>query len=408
MDESSCLLQALHSSLPGGCKVIRTNSYLGDPSSQGLLDVKVEIKEQISNTRECIWKCMTAAGKSMHWPGIVCSALSGCALFITPVTVDIPDIARAANTRSYWQRGSNESGGDSTKAQAKLRVVSLGLFMKWFAGDPDFLSQYALVAFDEFDEAKYGNVAFSTVLVKVRARLAELNIKLALLSATVPPGLVDATGIAVFDYSKRKFPLTTLDVEIDDSMDAFDVITDIGRNLLGRGHTSICFFPGEGEISNACERGGKEFYPFHAKLTEQQIDAARKGTSWPRCVCSSSKGEKGTTIPDIDVALCAGVARVQRDVNGFLEHLDVAVDDARCFQRMSRAGRTHAGVGLRILRTDLPNVWPTVANMMEARVLGLTDQMRSSPFFLCKDIPSCVDAEALTRLAHFKSQDTQG
>lgn len=183
---------------------------------------------------------------------------------------------------------SLESGGNTNKSRANLHVVSLALFLKWFATDPCVLSQYALLAFGELDEAKYGNVSFSTVLMQVRERSAELNIKLALLSATVPFGLSETGNIAVFQYSLRRFPLTTLHVEIEHCMNSCDVITEIGKNLLGLGHTSILFFSGESAITTACESGGKEFFSFHAKLTDAQIEAARRGASSPRCVCSSN------------------------------------------------------------------------------------------------------------------------
>ena len=78
--------------------MLNTKEYPGDPSNQGLLDVKEDIKNKLMSTRECIWECMTASGKSMHWPGIACSVVTGCICFITPVSVDIPDIATAAET----------------------------------------------------------------------------------------------------------------------------------------------------------------------------------------------------------------------------------------------------------------------------------------------------------------------
>ena len=353
MKDSSQLLQALHTSLPSSCKVRSTKEYRGNAASRGLLDVKDEIIAKLLSTRECIWECMTAAGKSKYWPGIACSAVRGCILFVSPISVDIPDIAWEANTASYWQRGGGDFGGSSTKTGAKLHVISLGLFLKWFAQDPELLGNYSLIAFDEFDEAKYGNASFSTVLVQVRQRAADLGIKLALLSATVPLGL---ENMPRFEYHERRYPLTVLEVEIENGADSFQVVTNIGANLLKLGHTSILFFPGEAEINTACENGGKDFIPFHAKLSEEQIETTRQPASSARCLCSSTLGEKGTTIPDIDFALCAGVARTQRDTNGVSEYMDNEVDEARAFQRMSRAGRTKAGVGLRIVRSDLPKV----------------------------------------------------
>ena len=169
-----------------------------------------------------------------------------------------------------------------------------------------------------------------------------------------------------------------------------------------RGHTSLLFFPGEAEIIKSCQLGGDNFVPLHAKLEDSKIAAARAATAFPRCICASSLGEKGTTIPDVTFALDAGVARVESDRNGIHKTIDVEVDDARAFQRMSRAGRTRPGVGVRI-RRSLPAIAPTVSNLMEACILGWGSNVEKSAAFLCDNIPAGLESEARARLQQFPS-----
>lgn len=116
----------------------------------------------------------------------------------------------------------------------------------------------------------------------------------------------------------------------------------------------LVFLPGKGEIQAALQalsgRAGVELIELHGGLTLEEQNRAWKRAERGRrkVILSTNVAETSITVPGVGVVIDSGLVRRTRYHNGrgFLTLLPVALDSAE--QRAGRAGRTSAGVCLRL------------------------------------------------------------
>ena len=92
-----------------------------------------------------------------------------------------------------------------------------------------------------------------------------------------------------------------------------------------------------------------------------------------------------------------GIGRQENTRVGVSDYEDFDLEESKIHQRPSRVGRTHPGFAVKV-RADsehrLPPRQVSVGNVMEALVLGLTEEMHADAAFFCQSIRDDVWSEA--------------
>jgi ATP-dependent helicase HrpB len=284
--------------------------------------------------------------------------------------------ARAAATRMAWARGEvpgktvgwrmaqDTRVGPSTR----LEVVTEGVLTRMVQNDPG-LEGVGLVLFDEFHERSLNADLGLALVLDVRRELRP-DLRLGLLSATLD---VDAVAAVIPDTVAvhapgRLYPVTTTHRPPADGEDA---VTAASRAVVDGWNTVsgglLVFLPGWGEIRRVADRvseegrrRGETILILHGSLDPQ--DQATVLEPLPdgrrKTVLATSVAETSLTIPDIDLVIDAGLARMNRfDQGRGLDRLVTErVSQASADQRRGRAGRTKPGLCWRL--------WPTAERLV--------------------------------------------
>lgn len=193
------------------------------------------------------------------------------------------------------------------------------------------------------DEIHEWNKNIETLIAIVKERRdAGQKMKVVLMSATLEnEELQDffEGEAACIHVPGRTFPVTYHHEEDGKEWDIIQEQVNKGKNVL-------FFQPGKAEIYRAIEmlKGlNAEILPLHADLMSAEQQLCFKSYNRPKVIVSTNLAQTSVTVPDIDVVVDTGTARIL-DVDHGIEGLHLRdISKADCIQRMGRAGRTHEG-----------------------------------------------------------------
>ena len=260
-----------------------------------------------------------------------------------------------------------QSGGERTR----LWFMTEGVLLRRLLEDPELRGVDAVIL-DEFHERHLeGDLALALLRrLDMRRANAESRLRLLAMSATL-----DAEPVARFLSATRlrtegkMFP-----VEIEyrkpgarheelplERRVAAAVRELIERGLIGSsaeqaGH-ALVFLPGAREIQaarEACaalaESAGLELATLHGQLSRELQDRALAQTDRSKLILSTNVAETSITIDGVVAVIDSGLARVADfDPSSSLPRLSlVPISRAAATQRAGRAGRTRAGVCIRL------------------------------------------------------------
>jgi len=261
-------------------------------------------------------------------------------------------------------------------AQTRLWFLTEGILLRRLRDDPD-LAGVETVVLDEFHERHLDGDLALALLRRVQARRragGARELRLIVMSATL-----DAEPIAAFlDATRLRTEGRSFPVEIEHQSPrsrhgptpelplerrvAAAVRDLIERKLIGDpsapGH-ALVFLPGAREIG-ACaqqcaglaEHAGLELLSLHGQLARELQDRA-VGPAAPgrsKLILSTNVAETSITIDGVVAVIDSGLARVADfDPGSGLPRLSLApISRASAAQRAGRAGRTRAGVCIRL------------------------------------------------------------
>lgn len=272
--------------------------------------------------------------------------------------------ARLAATRVAFEMGEPLGGrvGYAVRFESKvskatrLRFVTEGLLLRRLQSDPD-LKGIAAVVLDEFHE-RHLHTDLALTLLRRLQKTSHPDLKLIVMSATL-----DAATVAAFldapalTSEGRGFPIEVRHATREDARPLAERVGEAIHHLHPlKGHTLV-FLPGAAEI-RACARAleapsarlGFRVLPLHGELSAEAQQEALAPSEAPKVILSTNVAESSVTLEGVTTVVDSGLAREARHSpwSGLSSLATVRISQARCVQRMGRAGRTGPGRCLRL------------------------------------------------------------
>lgn len=254
----------------------------------------------------------------------------------------------------------------SGSARTKLWFLTEGVLLRRLRDDPELAGVDAVIL-DEFHERQLDADLALALLKRIQSRRP---LRLIVMSATLDAGPVASflDHPAHLRTEGRSFP-----VEIEyksprsrsgelplERQVAAAVRELVERKLIGDpnapGH-ALVFLPGAREIracaeqcASLAERAGLELLSLHGQLSREQQDRVVERSTRSKLILSTNVAETSITIDGVVAVIDSGLARIADfDPGSGLPRLSLApISRASAAQRAGRAGRTRAGVCIRL------------------------------------------------------------
>ena len=249
-----------------------------------------------------------------------------------------------------------------TGPQTRLKFLTEGLLIRELVKNPE-LTGVSCVVLDEFHE-RHLHTDLSFALIRKLQQTSRPDLGLVIMSATLESDrlqekLADAPLIQV---KGRVFPVETeylgdSDRHLESTVTSA-VLHALSDPRAGEGNVLV-FLPGMREIRRAEEAlaGSREFRAsgaevaiLHAELDREEQDRAIRVGGPRRVILSTNVAETSVTIPGIRAVIDSGLhRRAQISPWTGLPSLQLRpISRASAIQRAGRAGRTAAGICLRL------------------------------------------------------------
>lgn len=239
-------------------------------------------------------------------------------------------------------------------AGSKTRLVfyTEGTFLKRFLSDPDLLDT-DVVVLDEFHERHLETDLALALLMELQTRRKDL--KIILMSATLDERLLKKLPNArLFEIEAPLFPveiryLPNLPSILNQSLE-HKVKQAINELDTSSGDVLI-FVPGMREMNRIKESlSSHDVFLLHADLDKEQQDMALSHSPTRKIILATNIAESSLTIPGIRVVIDSGIQREAHYSawNGLKFIEDRPVTKSSAIQRSGRAGRTAAGICIRL------------------------------------------------------------
>ncbi len=300
--------------------------------------------------------------------------------------------ARAAARRMAFLLGEEPGGTvgyamrmeSLTSARTRILVVTEGVLARMILDDPE-LPGVAAVIFDEFHERSLDGDFGLALALDVQGALRP-DLRLLVMSATLDGARVARllSGAPVIESKGRSFPVEISYEERPSGTPVEDAMAKAIRTVLAQEAGSVlAFLPGQREIMRTAERlegrvgADTDIVPLYGMLDGKAQDAAiRPATAGRRkVVLATSIAETSITIDGVRVVVDSGLSRLPKyePATGLTRLETVRVSRAAAEQRAGRAGRTQAGIAVRLWRAEQTAALPgfTPPEILEADLSGL-------------------------------------
>ena len=271
-----------------------------------------------------------------------------------------------------------------TSARTRILVVTEGVLSRMILDDPE-LPGVSAVIFDEFHERSLDGDFGLALALDVQGALRP-DLRLLVMSATLDGARVAKllAQAPVIESEGRAYP-----VQIRyDERPAGTAIEDamaraVRAALAGEDGSVLAFLPGQREIDPTAERlqgnvaADTDIVPLYGQLDNRAQDQAIRPAPPGRrkVVLATSIAETSITIDGVRVVIDSGLSRLPRyePASGLTRLETVRVSKASADQRAGRAGRTQAGVAVRLWRAEQTASLPafTPPEILEADLSGL-------------------------------------
>lgn len=256
---------------------------------------------------------------------------------------------------------------EKVSKKTRVRFVTEGILTRRLMRDPSLTGIWGVVL-DEFHERHIHTDLALAFGQRLRGERADF--RLVVMSATlVADPVARFLNAPTMHVEGRCFPV---EIEYQAPRERSRLEDEVARGvrrLLVRGVDGdvLVFLPGVGEIqraSEACERVLRELgrdievLPLHGALPARDQDRAVRASKKARIILATNVAETSVTLPNVAAVVDSGLARIARHSPwSGLSSLEVSkVCKASLTQRAGRAGRTRAGLCLRLFEeADLQN-----------------------------------------------------
>ncbi|TGQ06648.1 ATP-dependent helicase HrpB [Mesorhizobium sp. M2E.F.Ca.ET.219.01.1.1] len=300
--------------------------------------------------------------------------------------------ARAAARRMAELLGEEPGGTvgyamrmeNRTSARTRILVVTEGVLSRMILDDPE-LPGVSAVIFDEFHERSLDGDFGLALALDVQGALRP-DLRLLVMSATLDGARVAKllAEAPVIESEGRAFPVEIRYDERPAGTAIEDAMAKAVRTALASEQGSVlAFLPGQREIERTAERlvgnvaADTDIVPLYGQLDNRAQDQAIRPAPAGRrkVVLATSIAETSITIDGVRVVIDSGLSRLPRyePASGLTRLETVRVSRASADQRAGRAGRTQAGVAVRLWRAEQTASLPafTPPEILEADLSGL-------------------------------------
>ena len=300
--------------------------------------------------------------------------------------------------------------------ETRLRFLTEGVFTRRLLADPQ-LSRASVVVLDEFHE-RHLQADLALALLMRLQRTTRMDLRIVAMSATL-----DAAPVArflnncpVLSAEGRRFPVEIKYDERHDERPLEIRVAESVRRLVSGGLEGdvLVFLPGAAEIrraQTACASLAVELdfdvTPLHGNMPAAEQDRAVQVAERRKVILSTNVAETSVTIEGVAAVVDSGLARVAgHSPWSGLPNLHVArVSRASATQRAGRAGRTRAGIAVRLYTAqdfaqrpehELPEIQrlDLTEAALELHAGGVTD-LESFEWFEAPERASLEAADAL-------------
>jgi ATP-dependent helicase HrpB len=318
-----------------------------------------EILKSIEGNTLTLLQAEPGAGKTTRVPAAALAAGLGPVFVLEPRRL----AARMAARRVAAEMGQRlgERVGyrvrfeDVSGPNTQLLYLTEGVLTRRLLVDGE-LSEARLVVLDEFHERHLETDLALALLRDLQKRRKDL--RLLIMSATLGENLAAALGNPplikapgkLFPVSLRYTAHSAAPLEEQVAAAAAKAVAETKKHVL-------IFLPGAAEIRKsmaACEpiarQAGAILLPLHGDLTPEEQDQAVAPGSVRKIICSTNVAESSVTIEGVEAVIDSGTARVlTHSPWSGLSRLNVEkISQASAIQRAGRAGRTGAGLSIRL------------------------------------------------------------
>jgi ATP-dependent helicase HrpB len=274
--------------------------------------------------------------------------------------------ARAAARRIAAERGvplGEEIGyqvrfDQRISSRTRLAVVTEGILLRMLHDEP-LLDSVGAVIFDEFHERNL-NSDLALGMARRIQQTVRPELRIIVMSATLDSAPVAAFlgGCPVIESAGRMFPVAIDYWGGSEKRPLAELVASGIERVLARTSGDIlAFLPGVGEIRQTAAEtqslGRKHnlvVLPLYGDLPPEEQDVVLAPSDRRKLVLATNVAETSLTIPGITAVVDSGLARQMRfDPSVGLDRLVLGpISRASADQRAGRAGRTAAGVCLRL------------------------------------------------------------
>lgn len=338
-------------------------------------EIEDAIVASLGDRTRLVLSAPTGSGKSTRVPqilldrGILDSPAGGQVVVLQPRRIAArmlaARVAQELGVRLGEEVGYQIRFENVTGPKTRIKFVTEGVLLRQMVRD-DSLENIAAIVFDEFHERHlYGDITLARALDIQEAIRPDL--KLIVMSATIDAaqlagylggpeqcGLLHSDG-RTFPVDVRYASRPSYDNRSPVWEQAADAFCEFSRaNDPG---DVLVFMPGAFEIQRTIETlghrkeaRGYRVLPLHGELATKDQDAAVARQDRPKIVVSTNVAETSLTIDGVRLVIDSGLARIPRHdpYRGINTLLIDKISQASADQRAGRAGRTAAGVCLRL------------------------------------------------------------
>lgn len=352
------------------------------PADLPVVERREEILEAIRNNQVIILAGATGSGKTTQLPKM-CLELGRNSIAHTQ--------PRRIAARSVAERIAEELqveiGGlvgyqvrftDQASKATKIKVMTDGILLNSLQRDLS-LKRYDTIIIDEAHERSLNIDFLLGYLKQLLPRRPDL--KLIITSATIDPGSFSKhfDDAPIIEVSGRTYPIeiwyrpVTANIadnsDVDEGSTANDYLDGVVNALVELQQQStgdtLVFLSGESEIRDAQDAlAGKiatgvldrqtEVLPLYGRLSSAEqhrvFEPSKMAGVKRRVILATNVAETSLTIPNIKYVIDAGTARISRySPRAKVQRLPIeAISQASANQRAGRAGRTSAGIAVRL------------------------------------------------------------
>jgi ATP-dependent helicase HrpB len=333
-------------------------------------DVLPAVVDKLRTASSIVVRAPPGAGKTTRVPPALLDlpwAASGKILVLQPRRVAARATAARIAAERDWRLG--EEVGYQVRFESRvgprtrIEIVTEGILLRRLLGDP-FLPGVAAVVFDEFHERSLAS-DLSLAMVRQVQQTVRPELRIVVMSATLAaePIAANLGECPIVESLGRTFPV---EIRYQPALDrreiADSVAAGVEQVLSKTSGDCLVFLPGLGEIrqceqrlAGLAEQMQLAVLPLYGDLPAEQQDAVLRPASRRKVILATNVAETSLTIEGVTSVVDSGLARVLRfDERTGLDRLELSpISQASAAQRAGRAGRTQAGVCLRL--------WPEAA-----------------------------------------------